>query len=188
MTKAAGGGVEMAERATGAWSASGAAGVEGAPPYIQASGASEDSTTIAVTRDAYINATDSPPCCSPSRTVGHTRTKARAWPTKPRKTLHIPAVLKVSLTLLGDVTRDADGCTTVGNAVAEVADVAGFVLTSQALVVVHTVDGDVVHMAERHLLDGLFNSGDTALLAHGIGRVVGVAARAIPLGWGNKGW
>ena len=90
-------------------------------------------------------------------------------------------VLEVAEALCGNVTRDADGSTTVGNTGAELGDACGFVLASKAELVVLTVDSDVLLVAAAKLLDGLLDDLKATLLAHRLGRVVGVAASTVPV-------
>lgn len=76
---------------------------------------------------------------------------------------------------------NTDGSTTVGDTIVEGANVAGLVSAGETLVVVLTIDSNVLHVAEAHLLDGLLDSGNTALLTHLEGGEVGVAASAVPV-------
>jgi hypothetical protein len=59
------------------------------------------------------------------------------------------SVLKVASALLGDVTGDSNGAASVGDAPGELANVSGLVLARQSLVVVLSVDGDVLDCWER---------------------------------------
>ena len=79
------------------------------------------------------------------------------------------------------MTGNSDGSTTVGNTRRKVTDVASLVLTSETLVVVSTVDGNVLVVALGELLDGSLNGLHTALLAHRLGRVIGVATSTVPV-------
>src|SRR5260370_22214947 len=92
-----------------------------------------------------------------------------------------PAVLHVTVTLSSDMTRNTDGCTTVSNTVREGANAGSLVLASETELVVLAVDGNVVHVFLGELLDGLFDSLDTALLAHGLGGEVRVASSTVPV-------
>lgn len=58
---------------------------------------------------------------------------------------------------------------------------ARLVLTSKTLVIVGTVDSNVLVVALRELLDSSLDRLHTALFAHGSGRVVGVATSAVPV-------
>ncbi|KAI3479577.1 hypothetical protein L1887_58390 [Cichorium endivia] len=90
-------------------------------------------------------------------------------------------VLEVTVALRGNVTGDADRSAAVGNTGREVANVAGLVLARETLVVVGTVDGNVLVVALGELLDGSLDGLHAALLAHRVGRVVGVAASTVPV-------
>ena len=79
------------------------------------------------------------------------------------------------------MTGDTDGCTTVGNTRGESADMAGLVLSGQSHLVIFTIDGNVLHMLLRELLDGIFNSLHSSRFTHGLGGVVGVAPSAVPV-------
>lgn len=52
--------------------------------------------------------------------------------------------LEVAVTLLGDVSRDSNGSSSVGDTPREGADVASLVLAGESVLVTLTVDGDVV--------------------------------------------
>lgn len=90
-------------------------------------------------------------------------------------------VLEVTVALRGNVTGDTDGSTTVGNTRREVTNVTSLVLAGKTLVVVGTVNGNVLVVALGELLDGSLDGLHTALLAHGLGRVVGVATSTVPV-------
>lgn len=90
-------------------------------------------------------------------------------------------VLKITVALGSDMPGDPDGSATVGDTRGKVANVTSLVLTGQALVVVSTVNGNVLVVALGQLLDGSLDSLHTALLAHGFGRVVGVATSTVPV-------
>lgn len=90
-------------------------------------------------------------------------------------------VLEVTVALCGNVTGDTDGSTTVGNTGREVANVAGLVPTGKTLVVVGTVNGDVLVVSLGELLNGSLDGLHTTLLAHRLGRVVGVATSSVPV-------
>ena len=91
------------------------------------------------------------------------------------------AILHVTVSLRGDVTRNTDGCTTVGDTVREGADVASFMLASETKLIVLAVHGDVVHMLLGELLNGILDSLNATLLAHGLGRIVRVAPGTVPV-------
>jgi len=54
------------------------------------------------------------------------------------------SVLKVSVAILGTLTGDSDRSATVGDTRGEGIDVAGFVTTGETLLIIGTVDGDVL--------------------------------------------
>ena len=58
---------------------------------------------------------------------------------------------------------------------------ASFMLASETKLIVLAVDGNVVHMLLRELLNGIFDGLNTTLLAHGLGRIVRVASRTVPV-------
>lgn len=91
------------------------------------------------------------------------------------------AILEVTVALGSNMTRDTDGGSTVGNTRAELADVAGFVATSETHVVVVTVDGDVLVMALAEALNGSFDGLDAVGFTHGLCGEVGVASGTIPV-------
>ena len=90
-------------------------------------------------------------------------------------------ILQVAVTLSSDVTRNANGSTTVGDTRAEGADVTGLVATSETHVVVLSVHGDVLVV----LLGEFFNSSldvlHATLFTHGGGTVVGVTPSTVPI-------
>lgn len=90
-------------------------------------------------------------------------------------------VFEVAEALSSDMARDTDGSTTVGDTRGEGANVAGLVPTGQPELVVLSVDGNVFHMPLGELLNGLFDGLHAALLTHGLGGVVGVAASTVPV-------
>lgn len=87
----------------------------------------------------------------------------------------------VPVSLCGDVARNTNGSTTVGDTGRELANVAGLVLAGQSQVVVGTVNGNVLGVTLAQLLNGSLDSLHATLLAHGLGRVVGVAASTVPV-------
>lgn len=90
-------------------------------------------------------------------------------------------VLEVAVALCRNVTRDADGRATVRDTAGELANVAGLVLACQAHVVVRAVHLNMLLVALAHFLDGSVDSLHTTRFAHLLGRVVGVAARTVPV-------
>ncbi|KAJ8577026.1 hypothetical protein ON010_g2177 [Phytophthora cinnamomi] len=90
-------------------------------------------------------------------------------------------VLEVALALGLRHARDADGRAAVGHAVRERVHAGRLVAAREAALVARAVRGDVLLVLELHLLDGLDDLGHAALLTHGLGRVVGVAAGAVPV-------
>ena len=54
-------------------------------------------------------------------------------------------------------------------------------LASETELIVLAVDGNVVHVLLRELLNGVFDGLNTALLAHCLGRIVRVASCTIPV-------
>ena len=90
-------------------------------------------------------------------------------------------VLQVTITLSGDVTGNTDRGTTVSDTRAESADVTGLVCTSETLLVVFSVDGDVLVVLLSELFDGSLNVLHTTLRTHSSGTVVGVAACTVPI-------
>lgn len=54
-------------------------------------------------------------------------------------------------------------------------------LASETKLIVLAVDGNVVHMLLRELLNGIFDGLNTTLLAHSLGRVVRVAPSTVPV-------
>lgn len=91
------------------------------------------------------------------------------------------SVLKVAVALLGNGSGDSDGAASVGNTRRKGADGAGLVSTSQSHVVVLAVDGNVLLVSGRKLLDGSLNVLHSTGLSHRLGRHVGVAAGAVPV-------
>jgi hypothetical protein len=90
-------------------------------------------------------------------------------------------VLHVAKALGGNGTRDTDRCAAVRNAGAEGANVARLVAARQAEVVVLAVHGDVLRVLLGKLLDRGLDVFHAARLAHLLGRVVRVAAGAVPV-------
>lgn len=84
------------------------------------------------------------------------------------------------------MARNTDGSTTVGNTRGEGADVGGFVLSAQSELVVLTIDGNMLHVLLRKLLDGILNNLHSSWLAHGLGGIVGVAAGTVPITIGKR--
>ena len=90
-------------------------------------------------------------------------------------------VLEITIALSTDVTRNTDGCATVGDTGSEGADVASLVAAGETHVVVLAVDSDVLVVALGHLGDCLFDELHATRLTHSLGRVVGMAAGAVPI-------
>ena len=61
------------------------------------------------------------------------------------------------------------------------------VATSETLVIVCAVNGNVLSVSLAELLNSLVNGLDTTLLPHGLGGEVGVAASAVPFAWDSLG-
>ena len=95
-----------------------------------------------------------------------------------------PAVLEVSLLVLGDAARNANTGGAVGDAAAEVVDAAGLALAGKSALVVLALEGivrlDVLLVALAHALDRPLDLGDTAVRARRLRRVVRVGASAVP--------
>lgn len=77
-------------------------------------------------------------------------------------------VLEVSLLQMRHGSRNSNGSPSVGDTSRELADVSGFVASSETEVVVVTVNSNVLHMSLAHLLDGFFDMSQTAVLSHGL--------------------
>ena len=90
-------------------------------------------------------------------------------------------VLQVAVTLSGDVTGDTNGSSTVGNARAESADVTGLVSTSEAHVVIISVDLDVLVVLLGELFNGSLDDFHTTLHTHRSGTEVSVASGTVPI-------
>jgi len=96
-----------------------------------------------------------------------------------------PTILKVSVTIEGDVTRYADASAAMGCPVTEYVNTRRLVATCEATLVVLSLFGivalDVRLMSFGKLSDGFFNMLQTALLPHFNGAEVAVSAAAIPI-------
>ena len=90
-------------------------------------------------------------------------------------------VLEVAVALSADMTGDTDGGATVGNTRREGTNVTSLMTTRETEVVVLAVDRDVLVVPLRELGDGLLDVLHASGLAHRLGGVVGVAARAVPV-------
>ena len=93
------------------------------------------------------------------------------------------AIFKVSLaSLLGEV-GDADRRAAVGDAVRELVDRRSLVLARESELIARAVDSDVLGVLATEGLDGWDNVGleRPVHFPHGLGRVVGVAACAVPV-------
>lgn len=79
-----------------------------------------------------------------------------------------------------NVSWNTNGCTTVGNARAESANVASLVTTGQPQLVVLSVDSDVLFMPSSQLLNSSLNVLDASWLTHCLGGVIGVTTCTVP--------
>jgi len=59
--------------------------------------------------------------------------------------------------------------------------VTGLVATCETEVVVITIDGDVLHVTMRELLDSGLDSLDAAIVSHLFGGEIGVASSTVPV-------
>lgn len=75
-------------------------------------------------------------------------------------------VLQVTISLGGNVPRNANTCATVSNARAKCANMGGLVTTAEAQLVVLAIDSDVLVMFLAQLLDGSLDGLNTTLLSH----------------------
>lgn len=94
------------------------------------------------------------------------------------------------MALISDVTRNANRCTTISDTGAEGTNVTSFMTTSEAEIVVFSINSDVLCVLEAELFDGSFDGLDASRLPHFLGTEVGVAASAIPVslkGFGVEG-
>lgn len=91
------------------------------------------------------------------------------------------SVLEVALALQGSLERDSDGDASIGHAPFEFFVTASLVSASQSLVVALAVDVDVLLMSLAKLLDGRLDDLHATFLSHGLGRVVEMAASAVPV-------
>lgn len=91
------------------------------------------------------------------------------------------AVFKVTLAVLGDLARDTDAATAVGNAPAELVDVAGLVATGQTILVAFTVDGDVLKVTGLELLHGSLNDLEATFGSCRGGGDVAVKTGSVPV-------
>lgn len=89
-------------------------------------------------------------------------------------------IFQISEALSSDVAGDTDGCTTVGNTRGERPDMASLVPSGQPHLVILTIDGNVLHVLLRELLDGILDGLHSSRLTHGLGGVVGVASSTVP--------
>ena len=90
-------------------------------------------------------------------------------------------VLQVAITLSSDVTRNTNGSTTVGNARAESSDMPGLVTTSEAHVVVLSIDSNVLVVFLSEFFDSSLDVLHTTLDTHGKGTEVCVASSTVPV-------
>lgn len=92
-----------------------------------------------------------------------------------------PAVLEVTLALLGAGAVDTDGRATVGNAPGELVVCGGLVATSHAGLVALAVNLHVLDVTLAESLHGLLDGLHATLLAHGLGGDVAVKTGTVPL-------
>lgn len=90
-------------------------------------------------------------------------------------------VLEVTVALGAAFPRNTDRGTAVRDAVCERVDRAGLVTAGKTLIIALTIDGNVLLVTGLELLDGVLNVLHATLLAHVLGREVGVEARAVPV-------
>lgn len=81
------------------------------------------------------------------------------------------------------LSRDTDGCTTVGNTISERVDAAGLMSASKAKGVVLSVDCNVLLVAALELLDSSLDVLHASLFAHLLGREVAVKTSSVPVTW-----
>ena len=91
------------------------------------------------------------------------------------------AVFHVALAILGSLRGDADGCSTISHTSAELVDLGGLVLPSEAQCVVLSIDGNVLLVALAELLDGSVDLLESSLRTHLLGGEVGVASSSVPV-------
>lgn len=90
-------------------------------------------------------------------------------------------ILEVPVPLGTDMSGDTDRGTTVGNTARERANVARLVPARQTEVVVLAVNGDVVIVPLRELLNSSLDRLHASGLTHLLGRIVGVASGTVPV-------
>jgi hypothetical protein len=91
------------------------------------------------------------------------------------------AVLEVTLAILGNLARDTDAATTVGNAVGELVDAASLVTASKTLLVALTVNGNVFVVAGLKLLHVALNDLHATVGTRGSSRNVAVETSSVPV-------
>lgn len=92
------------------------------------------------------------------------------------------SVLEVTVTLGTDMSRNSDGSSSVGDTGRERGHGSSLVFTSQSLLVVLSVDGQMLDVLALELLDRILDRGHTlAGRSHGLGRVVRVATSTVPV-------
>lgn len=92
------------------------------------------------------------------------------------------SVLEVTVALGSDMSGNSDGGSSVGDTSRERGHRGGLVFTGKTLVVVLTVNGNVLQVLLLELLDGILDRGHSlAGSSHGLGRVVGVATSTVPV-------
>src|SRR2546430_1723635 len=92
-----------------------------------------------------------------------------------------PSILEVTLAGVDGGHRDAHRRAAVEVADAELMERRGLMQTGQPLLVVRTVDGDVLVVTLLELLHRLADHVHAAVLTHRLGGEVGMRARAIPV-------
>lgn len=90
-------------------------------------------------------------------------------------------VFQVTIPLSSHVPRDTDGSTSVSDTRTEVANVTSLVTACEAEFVVFTIDGDVLVVTLRELLDRLVNVLPSSWLTHRECAVVGVGTSTVPI-------
>src|SRR6266404_3562935 len=91
------------------------------------------------------------------------------------------AILQVTITLLSNMSGNADGRATVCNTRGKGINVTSLVTTSQPKFVIVAVYGNMFIVTLRQLLNGSLDGLNTAGFAHLLGRVVCVAACTVPI-------
>ncbi len=97
------------------------------------------------------------------------------------------SVLEVTIALVSALSWNTDGCTTVGNTVAEGVDCASLVPAGETESVVLTINSNMLHVTTLELLDGGFDVLHATFLSHLLAGKVAMQTRAIPV-TGNRFW